>query len=131
MNLRTRAFLSLTSIQLFLSYSFTIPTNPSSLFSPLSHKLYKALDFTSHTPPPFFPHCTNIMGLFVNPPFVLFSLVDLPVEVYTLPGDISLQPKANLTYFQTLNSILQQAHDGSTVDQWWFYLPSSTDYSVI
>jgi len=35
-----------------------------------------------------------------------------------------------LTYFQTLNSILQQAHDGSTVYQWWFYLPSSTDYSV-
>ncbi|MCJ1348139.1 hypothetical protein MMC31_006370 [Peltigera leucophlebia] len=50
------------------------------------------------------------MGLFVNPPFALFSLVDLPVE--------------------TLNSILQQAHDGSTVDQWWLYLPSSTDYSA-
>jgi len=38
--------------------------------------------------------------------------------------------KTILIDFQTLNSILQQAHDGSTVDQWWFYLPSSTDYSV-
>ncbi|MCJ1343293.1 hypothetical protein MMC31_001486 [Peltigera leucophlebia] len=50
------------------------------------------------------------MCLFVRPPFALFSLVDLSVE--------------------TLNSILQQAYDGSTVHQWWFYLPSSTDYSA-
>lgn len=35
-----------------------------------------------------------------------------------------------LTNFQTLNSILQQAHEGSTVFLWWFYLPSSMDYSV-
>ncbi len=70
------------------------------------------------------------MGLFVTPPFALFSLVDLPVEVYTFPGGISLQLKQFQFTFQTLNSILQQAHDGSTVYQWWFYLLSSTDYSV-
>lgn len=47
--------------------------------------------------------------MFVSPPFALFSLVDLATE--------------------TISSVLQKAHDGSTVDTWWFHLVSSLDYT--
>ncbi len=58
-------------------------TNPSYVSSPLPQILCKASDLTPHVLPRFSVHCANIMGLFVTPPFALFSLVDLPIEVST------------------------------------------------
>ncbi|KAI4120332.1 MAG: hypothetical protein LQ338_007086 [Usnochroma carphineum] len=46
--------------------------------------------------------------MLTRPPFALFALEHLSTE--------------------TLNSLLQKAHDGSTVDAWWWYLAETTDY---
>ncbi|KAL8646608.1 MAG: hypothetical protein Q9226_006783 [Calogaya cf. arnoldii] len=48
------------------------------------------------------------MGMFTRPPFVLFALEDIPIK--------------------TLNTLLQKAKDGSTVEQWWWYLAEVPDY---
>ncbi|KAL8922959.1 MAG: hypothetical protein Q9172_003337 [Xanthocarpia lactea] len=46
--------------------------------------------------------------MFTWPPFVLVALTDQST--------------------QTLNSVLQKARDGSTVDLWWWYLVATLDY---
>ncbi|KAL8979894.1 MAG: hypothetical protein Q9205_004883 [Flavoplaca limonia] len=48
------------------------------------------------------------MGMFTRPPFALFALEDIPIK--------------------TLNTLLQKAKDGSTVEQWWWYLAEVPDY---
>ncbi|KAL8784397.1 MAG: hypothetical protein Q9213_003997 [Squamulea squamosa] len=48
--------------------------------------------------------------MLTQPPFALFALVDLSKE--------------------TLNSVLQQAHDNPSVNDWWWYLPATLDYGA-
>lgn len=68
------------------------------------------------------------MGMFVHPPFALFSLVDVPIDVRISPSSApalfahnETTAKSHIPH-QTLNSILEEAHEGSTVEAWYFYL---------
>ena len=61
--------------------------------------------------------------MFVHPPFALFNLVDLPIEVSAPPYPTT--EDNSKTHEKTINNIIQEAHDGSTVNQWYFYLAVS------
>ncbi|KAL8639898.1 MAG: hypothetical protein Q9228_003124 [Teloschistes exilis] len=60
---------------------------------------------------------SSLNAFWTWPPFALFDVVDVPHK------KICADP-----LLQTINSILQRAKDGSTVDHWWFYLAVS-DYA--